>query len=88
MKLPRCKVRFKRLYDALGECDFTEVAIDIKRNANPVRTYLHELLHLKHPDWSETRVMNYERKTWKRMTYKQAFALGKRLFNRGFEEAE
>lgn len=35
------------------------------------RTLLHELLHIWHPSWSETRVLREERRRWRRMSWKQ-----------------
>jgi hypothetical protein len=88
MKWTKASVQFCRLYHALGEMTPGEIKIDLKRNANPVHTYLHELLHNKHPEWSETKVMRTERKLWKRLTQKQAYLLGKRLFNRKWKTEE
>lgn len=46
------------------------------------------MLHAKHPEWSEWKVMTHERKIWKRLTQKQVYLLGKRLFNRKWKERE
>ena len=86
MKIPRAKVLFCHLRDALGESIPGEIKIDLKRNTNPVRTYVHECLHLKYPEWSETRVLKTEREIWKRMSNRQVFELGKRLFNRKWSD--
>ena len=83
-RFKRSSVFFCRLYFALGEASEGEVKIDLKRNANPVRTYLHELIHLENPRWSETKVLQTERRLWKRMTQEEVFLLGKRLFSRKF----
>ena len=34
-------------------------------------TLLHELTHVRHPSWSETRVVRETARLWKRMTWKQ-----------------
>lgn len=88
MKFVRIAVCFRRLFFALGESDVDEIRIDLKRNTNPIRTYLHEQLHLKHPDWKEWRVLREERRVWKRLTHKQIHQIGRRLFNRKFKEDE
>lgn len=88
VRLKRSTVSFRHLDYALGHAikSHGHVRIDLKRNANPIRVYLHELLHLKHPSWSESRILKAERKIWKRMTHEQVFRLGKRLFSRKFEK--
>ena len=35
------------------------------------RTYLHELLHIRYPSWSEKRILREESKRWRRMTWRQ-----------------
>ena len=88
MRFMRAKVFFCRLYFALGESFAGEIRIDLKRNSNPVRTYLHEQLHLKHPEWKEWRIMLKERKIWKKLTNQQVHQMGKRLFNRKWKKEE
>lgn len=54
-----------------GEADkgMRTVWID-PRATRPARTLLHELIHVRHPDWSEDRVRTEERRKWKEMTWK------------------
>lgn len=85
IQFKRATVSFRRLFYSFGDVLGGHIRIDLKRNTNPIRVYLHELIHVKHPDWSETKVIKMERKIWKRMTHKQVFYLGKRLFSRKFE---
>lgn len=46
-----------------------------------LNTFVHELLHVKHPNWSETRVRKQTTKLLRRMTWKQKAALFKRFGN-------
>jgi hypothetical protein len=62
------------------------IYINLMTSANPARTYVHELLHLKHPEWSETRVRQQESVTWRKMDTKQRFNVYYKLFNRRFRE--
>jgi len=84
MKLKRAKVCFHHVNYALGDVHpkFDRIRIDLKRNTNPIRTYIHEQLHLKHRDWKEWKVLKIERRIWKRLTQEQVRQLGKRLFSR------
>ena len=86
MKWKRATVSFCRLHYAFGQSLPGEIKIDLKRRCSPIRVYLHELLHVKHWDWSERKVMRMEKKIWDRMSQKQIFFLGKRLFNRKWRE--
>jgi hypothetical protein len=56
------------------------IALD-PRSRELLSTYLHELLHMSHPDWSEAAVAREEKRRWKKMTWKDkarlAQALGK-----------
>ena len=78
------KVKFKHTFWALGEyCPSkNEVKLDLKREVNFLRIYLHELIHAEHPEWGETRVRRETTKRWRKMTYYQIYLLGRRLFNR------
>jgi hypothetical protein len=70
----------------LGKCDYElkTLFIDLRKDFNPARIFLHEQLHFDNPDWSETKVLREERRRWKRYTTRQRFALYKKLFNRKF----
>jgi len=87
-KKAKASVFFCHIHLAMGWCSKDQVIIDLKTNTNPIRTYLHELLHLEHPTWSETRILKAERRIWKKMTHEEIFLLGKRLFSRKFERWE
>lgn len=56
---------------ALGTCDKRGRVIELDpREPNLARTYLHELLHLAHPRWSEAHVLREESRRWARLTWK------------------
>jgi hypothetical protein len=56
---------------ALGYCDKRARVIELDpRQPHMARTFLHELLHLAHPQWSEARVQRVERERWARLTWK------------------
>jgi hypothetical protein len=83
------KVIFKQLPRyVFGMCDFTDIWIDLRKGANPAYTFIHELCHLYHPDWSETKVIKESRKIWKKMSQRQRFELYKKLFNRKWVQDE
>jgi len=48
---------------------------------DPLRTFVHECIHLLHPKLSERNVRKYERYVWNSLTAKQQFLLGKKLYN-------
>ena len=60
------------------------IYVNLMTQANPARTFLHELLHYLHPEWSETRVLREEGKRWAKLDTKGRFMLYRRLFNRKF----
>ncbi len=71
---------------AYGECFKQERIITLDpRGQQLARTFLHELLHLRYPQWSETKVRIEERKRWKRLTWKDKAqlyqAIGKGLIS-------
>lgn len=87
MKLFRARVVFKRLpKDALGQSYIDEkvdiIELDLAKHdrTNIARTYVHEQLHLAHPEWSETKVLREERRIWKAMSTKQKLAVYRRIF--------
>ena len=49
------------------------------RTSYPARVLDHELLHLKHPNWTEAQVLREEAKRWKAMTWRQKAQLLKLL---------
>lgn len=88
MELKKATVEFGHCDSSLGKswsCK-NHIKIDLKRHTNPIHTYVHEQIHLNHPDWTETRVLRQERLIWKKLTHKEIFLLGKRLFNRKWKD--
>jgi len=82
------KIFFCRLTsNTLGDSEYPSgiIRIDLHKSRDYLYTFLHELLHLKHPEWSEKRVITGTRKAWKRLTAEQKFALGHLLF-RSYEK--
>ena len=49
------------------------------RSRELLPTYLHELIHLLHPSWSETRVFAEEKRRWRRLTWKDKARLARAL---------
>ena len=68
------------------------IKIDLKKGVNPARTYLHELIHIKYPGWTESKVRMTERLMWAKFDQERRFKVYRELFNRvyvpisGFEE--
>lgn len=76
-------VRFKLSKFKYGEIFFpNKITIDLCDTMNPIKTYLHELIHMEHPDWLEKKVLKVMERRWNRMSTRQRFELGKKLFNR------
>lgn len=79
------KIYFCRLTkDVLGDSQYPSgvIRIDLHKNRDYLYTFLHEMLHLEHPEWSEERVVRGTANAWKRLTAKQKFELGHILFKR------
>ena len=66
------------------EYDGKTISIDLGKNANVGRTYIHECLHYLFPELSETEVWKLEREVWNSLTPKQKFFVYKRVFNRRY----
>lgn len=84
----RHSVFFKKLRDKSGYihglCTENRIYINLMTNTSPARTYIHELLHLRHPEWSETRVEKQESVMWNKMDTRKRFNVYKKLFSRRF----
>ena len=62
--------------------------VDVSKDANPARTLVHEIVHLRHRKWSEKRVLKEERRIWDSLTFAEKLELLHQMF-RGFNyEAE
>ena len=83
-----CKLR-RRCY---GLYEFVEgsknnrdalIFIDLQKNANPARVFLHELLHRAYPkETSEHAIMTRERRMWQRASQYERYFLYRTLFLR------
>lgn len=71
-----------RIY--FGEYDdgINTITIDLRKGANPARTFLHELIHKKYSGMSETEVTLLERKLWRNATQFQRREVYRILFLR------
>jgi len=59
----------KKLNKLQGYCDSDEICIDYRKDI--LSTLIHEVLHYYYPNWSETKVLNEERKIINYLTIKQ-----------------
>ena len=72
----------------MGYCELKtgHIVIDLTKNENVVRVYLHELIHRSYPKLEESSVLIMENEIWSWLTQEQIFMLGRLLFNRKFME--
>lgn len=61
------------------------IRIDLRRVANPARSFLHELIHLKLTELSETQVLRMETRMWKKFKQHERWMVYRRLFRKGWE---
>ncbi len=87
MRIRRAVV-FRFEQDIFGSC-YPElvgkpIVINLSRHErnDPVRTYIHECLHILYPNLSEKEIRGMESKVWKSLTSKQRFFLARKLYNR------
>lgn len=61
-----CFVTVKHLGKNVGMCKFSNrhIWIDLAQDENIVKTFIHELLHLRHPSWTERKILFWERMLW------------------------
>jgi hypothetical protein len=72
----------------LSEWVTREVVIDLRKEANPVKTYLHELLHITFPLVREAEIERETNRIWREMSDRERFALGRRLFMRPYRSSD
>jgi hypothetical protein len=80
------KVVFTNLGRDAGEAHIENhtVMVDLRDPfSNPIDTYLHECLHLEHPEWSEARVARTARAATRRLAQHDAAALLRLIARRG-----
>ena len=65
------------------------IVIDLKKRANPARSYLHELVH-KHlgQDAPEKEVIKTERRLWRKLTQFERWLVYHRLFTQAWRNGE
>jgi hypothetical protein len=61
---------------------YININIKAHDNRDPVRTFVHECLHILYPDLAHKGIYAMERWVWKRLTPKERFLLSKKLYNR------
>lgn len=79
---PAVRIIFKPLgrEHSLGQASLGERTIWIDpRGKWPAHTLLHELLHVRHPSWTEWRVKRETARQWKRMGWREKARLLKML---------
>jgi len=63
---------FKKLYgNTLGIYEPETAVITVDHRRDLLSTLIHEFTHHLHPDWSETRVLHFERKMINALTQRQ-----------------
>lgn len=62
----------------------TVITINLARHerGDPVKTFVHECIHILYPKLSHDMVFRVERRVWNQMTSKERFLLAKKLYNR------
>jgi hypothetical protein len=85
MEMPKIVFcRLPPLVDGEYDPDMNLIWIDLLKPVNPVLTYLHEIAHFHHPDYSHARIQKYVAKVWRRTSQRQRFELYSSLFHRKF----
>jgi len=89
VKIPAHRLIFKplRAQGHIGEVIYAKRTIYLDPRSRRGRSggvsvaqvYLHELIHLAHPGWSETHVLKEERRRWKKLTWKDKAQLYKAM---------
>lgn len=78
-KSQRGFVSFKKLRSIHGYCDFEEEEICIDWRKEFIATAIHEMLHFNKPEWSESKVMKFEKKIINHITEEDVVCLLKIL---------
>jgi len=82
----KIKVHFRKLGTSLYglQCDH-DIWVDLSKNTNPARTFLHELLHFKYPEKSERAIKHLEKRIWDNMSQKERYNLFRCLFSKKWD---
>ncbi len=77
------------LYEAhlQGESSGRTIKLD-PRFPNVAKTFLHEMAHIRHPSWSEDRVLAWEEYRWGKMGWKEKARLYQTLASAKLEGEE
>jgi hypothetical protein len=79
VKIPRhIKVRHRRFKRHFGKQQGRRVWVDLRRE-NVLQTLLHEVLHARHPKWSENHVLREEYGRWRRISDRDLVRLARLL---------
>jgi hypothetical protein len=72
----------------LGICikNRSHIVIDLTKDENILRVYLHEMLHARYPKESERVIQLMENEVWSWLGQKEIYLLGRLLFGRPFRE--
>jgi hypothetical protein len=78
----QCFVVFGPLGDSCGKCNLEtrRITIDLRENISPVKIFLHELIHLLNPHWTEGQVCWWENYIWNTRSHVEIEELYKKLF--------
>lgn len=62
----------------------TPIEINLERHwrCDPLRTYIHECIHIIYPALSERNVRKVESYVWEHLTTREQFLLARKLYNR------
>jgi hypothetical protein len=78
----KCWVRFAPLIRCSGKCRYADnkVTIDLRRKHNVAKVFLHELIHIRHQDWLESRVLWWEHWLWKTLSHEEVEMLYRKMY--------
>lgn len=80
-----CKVgRLPKGVCGLAEHDTQTITVDLNQCDNVGSVILHELCHLENPEWSETKVLAYEKREWKKMSQLNKWQLLSWFFGKAY----
>jgi hypothetical protein len=93
MKIRRAVI-FRYEEGLFGSCyptnSKTAIHINLARHwrCDPLKTYIHELLHILYPTLSEKNIRKLENHVWEHLTTKEQFLLARKLYNRKWRACE
>lgn len=72
-------MKYRHLKNKFGLCDFEKKEITIDVVSLIESTIIHEMAHAIHPDWSEKKVLSYEKRRYPKLSLRQKKELIKRF---------